>query len=104
MQINLTGQHIEVSDSLKDYVNTKFARLARHDEQATSAHVVLTIEKQRQKAEASIHVPRGTLHAIAEEADMYAAIDLLADKLDRQLKRHKEKLKDHRPETGTKGM
>ena len=86
MQINLTGHHIGITDSLKSYVEQKFRRLERHFENITSIHVILTVEKERQKAEATLHVNRGNLFADAERQDMYAAIDGLIDKLDRQLK------------------
>ena len=95
MQINLTGHHLAITDSLKDYVEGKFRRLERHFENITRIHVILTVEKERHKAEATLHVNRGNLFADAERQDMYAAIDGLIDKLDRQLKKHKEKLTDH---------
>lgn len=95
MQINLTGHHLAITDSLKDYVEGKFRRLERHFENITQIHVILTVEKERHKAEATLHVNRGNLFADAERQDMYAAIDGLIDKLDRQLKKHKEKLTDH---------
>lgn len=95
MQINLTGHHLAITASLKDYVEGKFRRLERHFENITQIHVILTVEKERHKAEATLHVNRGNLFADAERPDMYAAIDGLIDKLDRQLKKHKEKLTDH---------
>ncbi len=95
MQISVTGHHVEITDSLKSYVDNKFARLERHFEHITNIHVILTVEKDRQKAEATVHVNRGNLFAEEVHDDMYAAIDGLIDKLDRQLKKHKEKLKDH---------
>lgn len=105
MQINLSGHHVDISPALKDYVTSKFERLERHFDNATNAHVVLTVEKLTQKAEATIHVSGGSLFADAVDEDMYAAIDALADKLDRQLKRHKEKLTDHhRDEGGIKSL
>ncbi|MCG8379767.1 MAG: ribosome-associated translation inhibitor RaiA [Proteobacteria bacterium] len=103
MQINLTGHHIDITDSLKSYVDNKFERLERHFDNITNIHVILTVEKDRQKAEATMHVNRGNLFADDEQDDMYAAIDGLVDKLDRQLKKHKEKLTDHhRAEGGLK--
>jgi putative sigma-54 modulation protein len=95
MQISVTGQHLDITDSLKGYVNDKFAKLERHFDHVTNVHVVLTIEKQRQKAEATMHISGGNLFANAEHEDMYAAIDALTDKLDRQIVKHKEKLTDH---------
>lgn len=95
MQISITGQHIDITRALRAYIETKFARLERHFDNMTNIHVVVTVEKERQMAEATIHVSRGKLFANAEHDDMYAAIDGLVDKLDRQLKKHKEKLTDH---------
>ena len=103
MQIDVTGRHVDVTDSLKAYVENKFQKLERHFEHINNTHVILSVEKERQKAEATVHVNRGNLFADNEQADMYAAIDGLIDKLDRQLKKHKEKLKDHhRGESGLK--
>ena len=96
MQIDVTGRHVEITDSLKSYVENKFQRLERHFEHINNTHVILSVEKDRQKAEATVHVNRGNLFAENEQEDMYAAIDGLIDKLDRQLKKHKEKLNDHR--------
>ncbi|MBL1142264.1 MAG: ribosome hibernation promoting factor [Proteobacteria bacterium] len=96
MQLDVTGRHVDITDSLKDYVESKFQRLERHFEHINNTHVILSVEKERQKAEATVHVNRGNLFADDEQEDMYAAIDGLIDKLDRQLKKHKEKLTDHR--------
>lgn len=95
MQINLTGHHMDITTALRAYVENKFERLQRHFDNMTNIHVILTVEKDRQKAEATIHVNRGNIFADSEHADMYAAIDTLIDKLDRQVKKHKEKLTDH---------
>lgn len=95
MQVNLTGHHIEITPALRDYVDNKLERLERHFDQVTTAHCVLTVEKLRHKAEATINVSGGRIFADAVENDMYAAIDGLIDKLDRQIKKHKEKLTDH---------
>jgi putative sigma-54 modulation protein len=97
MQINIDGHHVEVTQSLSDYVQSKLSRIERHFDHVVDVHVVLAVEKQRQKAEATIHLAGNTLHAHSENEDMYAAIDLLVDKLDRQVKKHKEKLTNHRP-------
>jgi len=101
MQINLTGHHMDITPSLRNFVNSKFERLERHFDNMTSIHVILTVEKGRQKAEASIKVNRGNLFAEAEQEDMYTAIDNLVDKLDRQVKKHKEKLTDHHRSEGS---
>jgi putative sigma-54 modulation protein len=96
MQITLTGHHIDVTDALRGYVDTKFERLARHFDHVINAHVVLSVEKLAQKAEATLHVNGSKLFADSVHQDMYAAIDGLIDKLDRQVLRHKEKKSDHR--------
>ncbi len=95
MQLNLTGRHVEVTDSLRDYVNTKFAKLERHFDHINNVHVILDVEKLSQKAEATLHVNGSELFASTEHQDMYAAIDSLIDKLDRQVIKHKEKLARH---------
>ena len=92
MQINLTGHHVDITDSLRDYVNEKFARLERHFDHINNVHVILSIEKLRQIAEANIHLNGGEIFANAEATDMYASIDSLVDKLDRQVIKHKEKM------------
>jgi len=96
MQISLSGHHVEITDSLRNYVNEKVERLDRHFDQALDIHVILTVEKLRHKAEATMHVSGGNLYADDIQEDMYAAIDGLVDKLDRQGKKHKEKMKNHR--------
>ncbi|MEO8464893.1 MAG: ribosome-associated translation inhibitor RaiA [Gammaproteobacteria bacterium] len=95
MQLSVSGHHIEITESLRDYVGTKLAKLERHFDHLTDIHCVLTVEKLEHKAEATIHVGGGTIHADSIETNMYAAIDILVDRLDRQVKRHKEKLTDH---------
>lgn len=95
MQINLHGHHVDLTDPLKTYVNDKFTRLSRHFDHITSTQVTLSVEKNRQRAEATIRFSGGEVFADCTESDMYAAIDLLIDKLDRQILRHKEKIKDH---------
>ena len=95
MQIDLTGHHIEITGAIRDYLNGKFERIERHFDNVTAVNCILSVEKLRHKAEAKINVSGGTLFADAVEDDMYAAIDGLVDKLDRQIKKHKEKLTDH---------
>ena len=96
MQINLTGHHVDITDALRQYVQTKIERLERHFDSVTNVHVVLSVEKLQQKAEATMHMSGADVFADSVHEDMYAAIDALVDKLDRQVKKHKEKLKDHR--------
>lgn len=95
MQINLTCRHIETTDSLREYVDTKFSKLERHFDHINNVHVILDVEKLAQKAEATLHVNGGELFATSEHNDMYAAIDALIDKLDRQVIKHKQKLTKH---------
>lgn len=95
MQINLTGHHVDITDSLRGYVSDKFQRLERHFDEINNVHVVLTVEKHRQIAEANMNVNGGELFATSEETDMYASIDSLVDKLDRQVIKHKEKRQRH---------
>lgn len=100
MQIDVTGHHVELTDPLRNYVNEKFERLERHFDHVTDVHVILSVEKLRHTAEATIHISGGKLFADSTNEDMYAAIDSLTDKLDRQIKKHKEKLTDHHRSEG----
>jgi putative sigma-54 modulation protein len=95
MQLSVTGHHVEITPALRSYLEKKCERLVRHFDQVIDAHWILTVEKLRQKAEATLHVRGETIHAVAEDADMYAAIDALADKLERLVRKHKEKATDH---------
>ena len=95
MQIELTGHHIEITDSLRAYVTEKMGKLERHFDKVSNTHVILRVEKDDQKAEATVHMSGHDIFAEAHESDMYASIDSLVDKLDRQVKKHKEKLKNH---------
>jgi len=101
MQINLTGHHVDITDPLRTYVDEKFGRLSRHFDHVTDVHVVLSVEKLRHTAEATMHISGGKLFADSTEEDMYAAIDSLSDKLDRQIKKHKEKITDHHRNEGS---
>jgi len=95
MQIDITGHHLKITTALKDYVEKKFERLTRHFDHVLNIHVVLTVEKLIHRAEASLQVSGNKIFADASNEDMYAAVDSLVDKLDRQIVKHKEKLKDH---------
>lgn len=92
MQLSVSGHHIEVTDALHSYVTSKFERLERHYDHMTNVHVVLSVEKLVHKAEATVHISGAEIFADADEDDLYAAIDALANKLDRQIVKHKEKL------------
>ena len=80
-----------MTDALRDYIGEKLSRLERHFDKITNVQIILEVEKLKQKIEATLHIAGGEVVANAEHEDMYAAIDLLADKLDRQLIKHKEK-------------
>jgi len=96
MQISVSGHHVDVTDSLRAYVETKLDRLERHYDRITNMQVILSVEKQRQKAESTVRISGGEVYAEAESEDLYAAIDMLADKLDRQLIKQKEKTADRK--------
>lgn len=96
MQLSISGRHIDVTDALRTYVRNKMTRLERHDNHITNVHVVLSVNKLVQRAEATLHTNGAELFAVADDADLYAAIDALLDKLDRQVKKHKEKISNHR--------
>ena len=103
MQVKITGHHLEVTDSMREYVIQKFQRLERHFEKVTEIEVILSLEKLKHKAEATVYVNGNNLFADCQDDDMYAAIDALADKLDRQIIKRKEKITDHhRSEGGIK--
>ena len=95
MQINLAGHHVEITEALREYVNTKFSKLERHFDHINNVHVVLTVEKLNQIAEATVHLNGSEVHAKAQNGDMYASIDSLVDKLDRQILKYKGKITQH---------
>jgi putative sigma-54 modulation protein len=94
MNLSVSGHHLEVTSAIRTYVKSKLERVTRHFEQVIDAHVILTVNKLRQKAEVTLRVRGKDLHCESEQDDLYAAIDLLADKLDRQLLRYKDRRYD----------
>ena len=98
MQLSVTGHHVEITAAMRSYVEKKLDRIVRHFDHVIDMHFVLTVEKLLHKAEATLRVRGETIHALASEGDMYAAIDALADKLERRVRKHKEKLTDHHAE------
>ena len=78
MQINLTGHHVDITDSLRDYVDTKFTKLERHFDHINNVHVILNVEKLKQKAEATLHLSGIEVFATSEHSDMYAAITYMS--------------------------
>lgn len=96
MNLSVSGHHLEVTPALRSYVQSKIGRVTRHFDHVIDVHVILTANKVKQKAEVTLHVRGKDLHCESEEVDLYAAIDLLADKLDRQVLKYKDKLYDKR--------
>ena len=95
MNLNITGHHVEVTPAIRDYITSKLDRVIRHFDNVTSVGVILSVEKLRQKAEVTVHVRGKDIHVESEDSDMYAAIDALTDKLDRQVQKYKQKAQDH---------
>lgn len=95
MQLNITGQNVEITEALRDFVNAKFAKLEQYFERINQVYIVLKVEKVTHISYAVFCLKKKKLHASAEGQDMYAAIDGLIDKLARQLNKHKDKLKQH---------
>ena len=96
MNLQVSGHHLEVTPALRTYVQSKIGRVTRHFDHVIDAHVILTANKLMQKAEVTLHVRGKDLHCESEDGDLYAAIDLLADKLDRQVLKYKDKLYEPR--------
>ena len=96
MNLNLTGHHLDITPAIRDYVVAKLDRVTRHFDHVIDVNVVLSVDKLRQKVEANLHIRGKDIHAESVEPDMYAAIDALADKLDRQVLKEKEKRVDGR--------
>ena len=96
MNLNLSGHHLDITPAIRAYVTTKLVRLTRHFDHVIDVNVVLSVDKLRQQVAANLHVRGKDIHVECVEPDMYAAIDALADKLDRQVLKHKEKRNGHR--------
>jgi putative sigma-54 modulation protein len=94
MNLNVSGHHLEITPAIRGYVQSKLERITRHFDHVIDAHVILSVDKLRQKAEVTLHVRGKELHCAAEDGDLYAAIDLLVDKLDRLVLKHKGKAFD----------
>lgn len=96
MQVIVTGHHLEITDSLRTHIDSRFEKLGRHFDNVTDVHVILSIEKLMQKAEATVHINGATIFAEDHQEDMYSAIDDMVDKLDRQITKYKEKVSSYR--------
>ena len=104
MNLTISGHHLDVTPALREYVLTQIEKVTRHFDQVVDVTVLLTVEKlkekeRRQKAEVTLHVKGRDIFIEQSHEDLYAAIDQLMDKLDRQVRRHKEKIQDHGHET-----
>jgi putative sigma-54 modulation protein len=95
MNLHLTGHHLEITPALRDYITGKLERVTNHFDHVIDVKVTLSVEKLKHKVEATLHVPGNDIHVECSDDNMYSAIDMLADKLDRQVLRHKEKQADH---------
>jgi len=95
MNVQVSGHHVEVTQAIHDYVLSKLERIQRHFDQVIDINVVLSVQKLRQKAEISVHVPGKDIHVESDDEDLYAAIDLMMSKLDRQIIKHKGKAFGH---------
>jgi putative sigma-54 modulation protein len=95
MNLQITGHHLEVTPAIREYVTSKLERVTRHFDHVIDVNAILSVEKLKQKAEVTLHVRGKDIYAEAEDADLYAAIDSLIDKLDRQVIKHKQKTQDH---------
>ena len=105
MNLTISGHHLEVTPALREYVLTKLERVTRHFDQVVDVTVQLSVEKKkekerRQRAEVTLHIKGKDIFVEQSNEDMYAAIDQLMDKLDRQVCRHKDRLQDHHHSTG----
>jgi putative sigma-54 modulation protein len=95
MNLNITGHHVEVTDAIRAYASEKIERVVRHSDNVTSVNVILSVDKLNQKADVTVHVRGRDIHVESVDTDLYAAIDALADKLSRQMQKHKQKIAEH---------
>ena len=98
MNLHLTGHHVEITPSIRDYVTQKLERIERHFDHVIDVNVVMTVEKLDQRIEANVHLSGKDIHVESHDGDMYAAIDGLIDKLDRQVLKYKERFMPRHPE------
>lgn len=98
MNLSITGHHVSVTPAIREYVVGKLDRITRHFDHVIDMQVLLSVQKLDQKAEINLHLRGKDLYAEAIDEDLYAAIDELVDKLDRQVIKHKTKISNHRHE------
>ena len=99
MNLQLTGHHVEITPAIREYVTSKLERINRHFDHVIDVNVIMTVEKLDQKIEANVHLSGKDIHVRCNDGDMYAAIDALIDKLDRQVIKHKERFHVNRRHT-----
>ena len=95
MNLQVSGHHLEITPALRDYVTAKLERITRHFDNVIDVNVILSVDKLKQKAEVTVHLAGKDVYVETVEEDLYAAIDCLADKLERQVQKYKQKLQDH---------
>jgi putative sigma-54 modulation protein len=96
MNLNITGHHLDVTPAIRDYASGKFGKIKRHFDNVIDVQIILSVQKLKQKAEATVHMSGKDVFVECEDDNLYAAIDTLVDKLDRQVVKHKEKLAGRR--------
>ena len=99
MNLQISGHHIEVTPALREYVENKLEPVVRHFDKVTGVNVVLSVEKLKQKVDVTLHVRGKDIFVEADDADLYAAIDAMTDKLDRQVQKYKQKQSEHNHES-----
>ena len=102
MNLHITGHHLEITPAIRDYASVKFGKIKRHFDNVIDVNIILSVDKMKQKAEASIHMSGKDVFVECEDENLYAAIDTLVDKLDRQVVKHKEKLSARRHDASGK--
>jgi putative sigma-54 modulation protein len=95
MNLQVSGHHLEVTPALRDYVTGKLERITRHFDNVIDVNVILSVDKLKQKAEVTVHLAGKDVYVESVDEDLYAAVDGLVDKLERQVQRYKQKLQDH---------
>jgi len=96
MNLHLTGHHLEITPAIREYATVKISKIKRHFDNVIDVNIILSVEKLKQKAEATVHISGKNVFVECEDENLYAAIDTLVDKLDRQVMKHKEKLSARR--------
>jgi putative sigma-54 modulation protein len=95
MNLQISGHHLEITPAIHDYATGKLERVTRHFDNVIDVSVILSVDKLKQKAEVTVHLSGKDIHVESVEEDLYAALDSLVDKLDRQILKHKQKVQDH---------